>query len=155
MDPPVQLTVSPDGDVTATQGGENPFTRDTLAALGATREPTTTEIGDYRVLVSPQPDGQVRVTALSLEGYHATTDALRRALLIGGLVIALLESAMAWWLAGRLVRPLATMAATANQIADGALDTEVPARRRIPRGLRPVDRHRADGRPAALRSRRA
>ena len=125
MDPPVQLTVSPDGDVTATQGGENPFPRDTLAALGATREPTTTEIGEYRVLVSPQPDGQVRVTALSLEGYHATTDALRRTLLLGGLIIALLESAMAWWLAGRLVRPLTRMAATANQIADGALDTEV------------------------------
>ena len=44
---------------------------------------------------------------------------------MGGLIIALLESAMAWWLAGRLVRPLATMAATANQIADGALDTEL------------------------------
>ena len=125
MDPPVQLTVSPDGDVTATQGGENPFASDTLAALGATREPTTTEIGDYRVLVSPQPDGQVRVTALSFDGYHATTDALRRTLIIGGLIIALLESAMAWWLAGRLVRPLATMATTANQIADGALDTDV------------------------------
>ena len=124
VDPPVQLTLSPDGDVTATQG-VNPFPGDTLSPLGATREATTVEIGDYRVLVSPQPDGQVRVTALSLEGFHATTDALRRALLIGGLIIALLESAMAWWLAGRLVRPLVTMAATANQIADGALDTEV------------------------------
>ena len=124
VDPPVQLTVSPDGAVVGTQGGENPFPDDTLAALGATGEPTTTEIGDYRVLVSPQPDGQVRVTALSLEGYEATTSALRRDLVIGGLIIVLLESAMAWWLAGRLVRPLATMAATANQIADGALDTE-------------------------------
>ena len=40
-------------------------------------------------------------------------------------MIAVLESAMVWWLARRLVRPLATMAATANRIADGALDTEV------------------------------
>ena len=125
VDPPVQLTVSPDGDVTATQGGENPFSVDTLATLAATRGPATTEIGDYRALLSPQPDGQVRVTALSLEGYHATTAALRRDLIIGGLIIVLLESAMAWWLAGRLVRPLTTMAATANQIADGALDTEL------------------------------
>ncbi len=125
VDPPVQLTVAPDGDVTAAQGGENPFPGDTLVALGATSEPTTTEIGDYRVLVSPQPDGQVRVTALSLDGYHATTDALRRTLIIGGLIIVLLESAMAWWLAGRLVRPLTTMTATANQIADGDLDTEL------------------------------
>ncbi len=124
VEPPVQLTLSPDGDVTATQG-ENPFPGDTLSALGATRAATTTEIRGYRVRASPQPDGQVRVTALSLGGFHATTDALRRALLIGGLIIALLESAMAWWLAGRLVRPLATMAATANQIADGALDTEL------------------------------
>ena len=125
VDPPVQLVVSSDGDVTAMQGSENPFPVDTLAALVGTREPTTTEIGDYRVLVSPRPGGQLRVTALSLDGYHATTEALRRTLLVGGLVIALLESAMAWWLAGRLVRPLAMMATTANQIADGALDTEV------------------------------
>ena len=125
VDPPVQLTVSPDGAVVGTQGGENPFPDDTLAALGSTGEPTTTEIGDYRVLVSPQPDGQVRVTALSLEGYEATTSALRRDLVVGGLIIVLLESAMAWWLAGRLVRPLSTMAATANQIADGALDTRL------------------------------
>ncbi|MGA9344597.1 MAG: HAMP domain-containing sensor histidine kinase [Nocardioidaceae bacterium] len=125
VDPPVQLTLSPSGDVTVAQGGGNPFPRDTLAALASASEPTTAEIGDYRVLVSPQSDGQVRVTALSLEGYHATTDALRRTLILGGLIIAVLESAMAWWLAGRLVRPLATMAGTANQIADGALDTEV------------------------------
>ncbi len=125
VDPPVQLTVSPDGAVTGTQGGENPFPGDTLAALGATGEPTTTEIGDYRVRVSPQPDGQVRVTALSLEGYRATTAALRRDLIFGGLIIVLLESAMAWWLAGRLVRPLTKMAVAANQIADGALDTEL------------------------------
>ena len=77
------------------------------------------------MLVSPQPDGQVRLTALPLEGYRNTTDALRRTLLLGGLIIIVLESAMAWWLAGRLARPLVTMAATANQIADGALDTEV------------------------------
>ncbi len=125
VDPPVRLTLSPEGAVIATQGGENPFAGDTLVALGATREPTTSEIGDYRVLVSPHPDGQVGVTALSLDGYHATTDALRRALLIGGLIIVLLEAAMAWWLAGRLVRPLTEMAAVANRIADGALDTEV------------------------------
>ncbi len=125
VDPPVQLTVSPDGVVTATQGGENPFSVDTLATLAATRGPAITEIGDYRALLSPQPDGRVRVTALSLEGYHATTAALRRDLIIGGLIIVLLESAMAWWLAGRLVRPLTTIAATANQIADGALDTQL------------------------------
>ena len=125
VEAPVQLTVSPDGDVTATQGGENPFASDTLVALGATRERATSEIGDYRALLLPQPDGQVRVTALSLEGYHATTAALRRDLVIGGLIIVLLESAMAWWLAGRLVRPLTKMAATANQIAEGALDTDV------------------------------
>ncbi len=125
VEPPVQLTVTSDGDVTATRGGENPFDRDALAALAATRGSTTTEIGDHRVLVSPQPAGLVSVTALSLDGYHATTDALRRTLLLGGLIIALLESAVAWWLAGRLVRPLVTMAATANRIADGSLDTEV------------------------------
>ena len=126
VDPPVQLLVSADGEVTAAQGGENPFTPDELAALGALRTATTTDVGDHRVRASPRPDGQVLVTALSLAGYDATTGALRRSLLVGGLVIAALEAAMAWWLAGRLVRPLRTMATTAGQIADGALDTPVP-----------------------------
>ena len=125
VEPPVQLVVSPDGDVTAARGSDNPFSRDTLAALASAREPTFTELEGYRVLISPQPDGQARVTALSLDGYNAATGALRRSLLIGGLVMAVLESAVAWWLAGRLVRPLATMTATANQIADGALETEL------------------------------
>ena len=125
VDPPVQFTVSPDGDVTAAQGGVNPFPVDTLATLGATRESTITDVGDYRALLSPQADGQVRVTALSLEGYRATTAERRRDLIIGGLILVLLESAMAWWLAGRLVRPLTTIATTANRIADGALDTEL------------------------------
>ncbi len=125
VDPPVQLTLSSEGDVTAARGSANPFSRDTLAALASTDVRTTTEVGEYRILVSPQPDGQVRVTALSLAGYRAATGALRQNLVLGGLVIAVLESAVAWWLAGRLVRPLATMAATANQIAGGALDTEV------------------------------
>ena len=125
VEPPIQLTLAPDGDVTGAQGNENPFSETTLVALGATRAPTTTDIGDYRVRASPQPDGQVLITALSLDGYHATTAALRRTLLVGALVIVLLESALAWWLASRLARPLATMAATANKIAAGALDTEI------------------------------
>ncbi len=123
VDSPVQLTLSPDGEIAA--AGENPFSGDDLAALASTSQRTTSEIADHRVLVSPQPDGEVRVTALPLDGYRASTDALRRTLLLGGLVIVLLEAVMAWWLAGRLVKPLATMAATANRIADGALDTEV------------------------------
>ena len=125
VEPPVQLTVSAGGAVTTDQGGTNPFSLDTLAVLGATRGPTTTELDDYRIRVSPRPDRQVQVTAFSLEGYDAETAALRRSLLIGGLVIAALEAAMAWWLASRLVRPLAAMGATANRIADGALETDI------------------------------
>ena len=124
VDPPVQLVVSTDGDVVSSQD-ENPFSPEDLLALGSTREVTTSEVGDHRVLASPQPDGQVRVTALPLAAYDAATDALRRSLLVGGLVIVALESAMAWWLAGRLVRPLAAIAAGANRIAAGALDTQV------------------------------
>lgn len=126
IDPPVQLVVSPDGAVTAAQGNQNPFTLDELTALGEFRAAATTEVGNHRVLVSPRPDGQTLITALSLEGYDDTTGALRRSLLVGGLVIVALEAAMAWWLAGRLVRPLRTMADTANEIASGALDTPVP-----------------------------
>lgn len=125
VDPPVQLTLSPEGKVVSARGSENPFSPGTLAALASAGQPTMTELGDHRVLVTPRPDGLVQVTALSLDGYRAVTGDLRRTLLLSGLVIVLLESAMAWCLAGRLLRPLATIAVTANQIADGALDTEV------------------------------
>ena len=125
VDPPVQLVVTTDGRVSGVGGADNPFSEEAIAALAATATQTTTEVEDHRVLVSPRPDGQVRVTALSLAGYRSAIADLRRSLVVGGLVIALLEAAMAWWLAGRLVRPLATMATTANRIAGGALDTEV------------------------------
>ncbi len=125
IEPPVHLTLSVDGEVTGETGGENPFTGASLADLASSPDRTVVEIEEHRVLVSPQLDGEVSVTALSLDGYQAATSALRRTLLLGGLILAFLESAMAWWLAGRLARPLAAMAATANRIADGALDTEV------------------------------
>ena len=125
LEPPVHLVLDDDGGVTATSGAANPFAPTALAELAATSRRTFVEVADHRVLVSPRPDGQVTVTALSLEGFRAATAALRRTLVLGGLILVGLESAMAWWLAGRLARPLTTMAATANRIADGALDTEV------------------------------
>ena len=106
-------------------GADNPFSAEALAALAAATTQTTTEVDDHRVLVSPRAGGEVRVTALSLTGYRSAIADLRRSLVVGGLVIVLLEAAMVWWLAGRLVRPLATMASTATRIADGALDTEI------------------------------
>ena len=126
VEPPVQLTVAPNGGVMSARNGENPFSRDTLAALAATGERTVTEVGDFRILASPWPDGRVGVTALPLSGFRAATDALRRTLMLGGLIIVALEAVLAWTLAGRLIRPLTTMAATANRIAGGALDTDVP-----------------------------
>ena len=125
VEPPVQLVVTSDGRVTGVGGSDNPFTADALAGLTAATTQTTTEVADHRVLVSPQPDGQVRITALPLAGYRSAIGDLRRALVVGGVVIVLLEAAMVWWLAGRLARPLATMATTAGRIAGGALDTEV------------------------------
>lgn len=125
VDPPIQLTISPAGAVTDARGGESPFSSSDLVDLGTTREPTNTEIRNHRVLATVRPDGQVQITALSLDGFDSATAALRRNLLVGGLVIALFESAIAWLLAARLVRPLADMAETVNKIADGALDTEI------------------------------
>ena len=76
IDPPVQLMVTSDGEIAASQGADNPFSRDTLVALGSAGEATTIEVGDYRVRVSPHDDGQVQVTALSLRGYHVLNDTL-------------------------------------------------------------------------------
>ena len=152
IEPPVDLTLSLDGDVTSAPGRENPFAPDTLADLAATRERTVTEVEDHRVLVSPRPDGQVRVIALSLEGYRAATVALRRDLLLGGLVIAR-PRVRDGVVAGEKAGPT-----PGHDGGHGESDRRRSARhrgaagRRVPRDGRPVARHRAHGRAAARRT---
>ncbi len=122
---PVHLVLTTDGTVAGATGTPSVFDPDTLALLGSTRDRTFTDADGHRLLVSPLPNGRVRVTALPLSGLQSATETLRRNLVLGGVVITVLASATAWWLAGRLVRPLTAIAAAADRIADGDLDTSL------------------------------
>ncbi|MBH0055099.1 HAMP domain-containing histidine kinase [Salinibacterium sp. SWN139] len=120
---PIQFTVRSDGTLAENQGAAIPFSVETIASFVTIDSPTTVSIDDYRVLVSPSATDIVQVTALSLDGYNAAIASLRTTLVAGGLTIALLEVAMAWFLARQLARPLAVVAGGVTRIADGALDT--------------------------------
>ncbi|MBH0117155.1 HAMP domain-containing histidine kinase [Salinibacterium sp. NG253] len=122
---PVQFTVAPDGTVLDNLGITSPFAAADLAYFGATTTSTTATVDNYRVLISPTPDGVVRVTALSLDSYNAALASLRGTLVVGGVTIAVLEAAMAWFLARQIARPLAGVARSVTQIADGGLDTPI------------------------------
>lgn len=122
---PIQFTVAPDGTVLENSGATNTFTAADLAFFGATNSSATVTVDNYRVLISPSPDGVIRVTALSLDSYNAALASLRGTLVVGGVTIALLEAAMAWFLARQIARPLAGVARSVTQIADGGLDTPI------------------------------
>lgn len=124
-DLPVQLAVAEDGTIVGRQGGENPFSASTVAALATTPERSVVNIDGYRVLISPGPDGLVQMTALSLAGYDVAMAGLHRTLLLGGLAIAVLEGIMAWILARKLARPLRVVTESVTRIADGAHDTSI------------------------------
>ena len=129
---PVQLLVESDGQILVTGGGGNPFAEAMLVDLAARSGTFTTEDPRYRVRVAPRDGATVAITALPLELFDDSVAEFRRSILVGGLVILALVSAVVWFLIAAMARPITQMAAAATRIADGALDTEIDA----PRGSR-------------------
>lgn len=124
VDPPIQLIVTPRGEIIVGIGQANPWSDEQVIEL-STRRGTFTFDDDYRVLVRPLPNGELNVTALPLDDvWEALTD-FRQALLFGGLVIIALQGAIAWFVTRSVTRPVAAMAAAASEIADGRLDTRI------------------------------
>ncbi|MBH0130760.1 cell wall metabolism sensor histidine kinase WalK [Salinibacterium sp. NK8237] len=124
---PVQFAVSADGVMHDSDGGENPFSDAATSSFAGTQARTIINVESYRVLLAPDSDGLVHVTALSLDSYNAAIASLRSTLVLGGIIIALLEAAVAWFLARQLTRPLATVTEGVTRIANGALDTPITA----------------------------
>ncbi|MBH0025129.1 cell wall metabolism sensor histidine kinase WalK [Salinibacterium sp. SWN248] len=122
---PVQFTLAPDDTLLENQGVAHPFTAEDLAGFGAATSTATVTVDNYRVLISPTPDGVVQITALSLDTYNAALASLRGTLVAGGVTIALLEAAMAWFLARQIARPIAGVARSVTRIADGELETPI------------------------------
>ena len=125
VDPPVQLRLTPDGELVSSGGSANPFSAAALRELSTRSGTFTFDEPRFRVHVSEEPDGTVTVTALSLDLLDESIADFRRTLLGGGAVILVLVAAVVWLLTARSVRPVTRMATTAARIADGELETRV------------------------------
>ncbi|MGB3733442.1 MAG: HAMP domain-containing sensor histidine kinase, partial [Ilumatobacter sp.] len=125
VDPPVGLVVDVNGTVLQASGGDNPFTADELAVLATQNGFVTTSDGDYRLLVDATPEEVTSLTALPLSGFNSAVADFRRALLVGGLVVVILEGIVVWLVARTVSRPVTRMTNTATRVADGELDTTI------------------------------
>jgi two-component system OmpR family sensor kinase len=81
---------------------------------------------DYRMLVQRQRDGNILVTAASLESVDSAVARLVRILLIVGAVALAVATLGCWWLIRRGLRPVDRMIDTASAIAAGDLSRRVP-----------------------------
>lgn len=128
---PVQLVLSPSGDLLEFGTQENPFTPAALRALpqraGTGQASTAFTVDDprVRVLAAARRDGNISITALPLDDLDEAVSGLRRALIAAGLVIIVLQALVVWLLTTVTIRPVTRMTLTATKVADGALDTEV------------------------------
>jgi signal transduction histidine kinase len=108
---------------------------DLVASWSAQTEPTyrteTTPIGHMRTLVVPvlQPDGQPAGTFVvgrfPAQERESVDEAIRVAALVG-LVAFLAASAVAWFIAGRVLAPLRQLATGAASIREDQLDQRIP-----------------------------
>jgi signal transduction histidine kinase len=105
-----------------------------VAAWAGAVEPTTattsTAIGEVRWLAAPLlADGDVLgtfvVTFFPQEPRAAITQNLR-IVAISGLIVLAVSAAVAWSLAGRVLRPVRELTATAHEITDADLSARIP-----------------------------
>ncbi len=125
IEPPVQLLVALDGSVIGGSRALNPFDSATLASLAAADGTRTVDVPHYRVRITTDPSGVIALTALPLEDFDAAVRRFRMALAAGGAVIMVLVAFVLWAVTEYVTRPVTRMAATANRIAAGQLDTPV------------------------------
>ena len=134
----VRVTViRPDGVVLADSEHdprtmENHSTRPEVRAarfgkIGVASRTSETVGRPFRYVALPQRDGRIVRVALS-QDIIGSRLARTRSLIAVGAAVALFVGILAAWLISRhLARPLAHMTAAASEIADGNLDTRIPA----------------------------
>lgn len=100
----------------------------TDVTVGQFRQPTLGEIR-YRavpVTLAGDPSTGVIVAAFRADAERASSDAVARLMLGVGAGTLLLATAGAWLAAGRILRPLHDVAATARRITDSDLSQRIP-----------------------------
>jgi two-component system, OmpR family, sensor kinase len=106
-----------------------------LPTDGKARTQGLDELGDYRVVATRAPDGDVLVTGLPMSGVHETVwnvVAIEIAVIGGGLLVA---GAVGAGIVRISLRPLRRVAATASRVAELPLDRgEVALSVRVPNG---------------------
>lgn len=127
VDAPIQLLLDDGGGLVSTGGNQSPFSGEQHRTFAAVEAVSVTEVDGYRVRVSPEVDGAgaVTVTALPLADLDAATDRFRRALVLGGLVIAALVAFAVWLVTSVLIRPVTRLTNSATRIADGNFATAI------------------------------
>ncbi|MGY1750258.1 sensor histidine kinase [Modestobacter sp. SYSU DS0511] len=108
-----------------------------LAALPADGEPVTRDLGgdlgDYRLVATEMPDGDVLVSGLPLGGVADAVRNLVTVELLAGLVALLAAAGTAVLVIRRTLRPLDRVAATATRVAELPLASgEVRLAERVP-----------------------
>ena len=81
---------------------------------------------DYRMLVQRQDDGDIVVTAASLESVDSAVSRLIRILLLVGAIALAAATLGCWWLIRRGLQPVDRMVDTASAIAAGDMSRRVP-----------------------------
>lgn len=126
ISPPIELVLSPTGQILEEAGGSNPFDELVLLEIAALPDGQYTfDDPAYRVQTTKIPNSDVLVTALDLSSVNALLTNLRRALVVGSTVILLLQAIIVWLITSYLTRPLTKMTESARRIAGGELDIAI------------------------------
>ena len=127
---PVQLLIDTEGTTLSSTGAASPFGDSDLermvgVATFSDRSIVTDEASNYRVLVVRAPDDRVQITALSLGAFDAAVVEFRRALVLGGIVIAAMVGIVVWCFTTFVTLPVTRLSSTASVIAAGELNASV------------------------------
>jgi two-component system OmpR family sensor kinase len=85
---------------------------------------------EYRVVLTPMPDGGVQATAVSLEDVEATVRTATGTVVAACVLAVVLAGGFVWFTVRRGLRPIDEMIGTAERIADGDLSERAPVPKR-------------------------
>ncbi len=117
----LETVLTPDGDSRLRPDVTNV---DRLTAP-ATRATTAGKIERVRVLSARLPDGTLAVFAISTARAEGAARRLVTAILIAGLIVAMIMALVVWWVIRLGLRPIREMTDAADAISAGAVDRRV------------------------------
>jgi two-component system OmpR family sensor kinase len=131
------VSLDANGQITSTTPagrGDDPDPLPDVSGLKAPAGPLTVGAVEgglqYRVVLTPMPDGGALVAAISLEDVDATVRTATGTVAAACVLAVVLAGAIVWFTVRRGLRPIDEMINTAERIADGDLSERAPAPKR-------------------------